>query len=420
MDKIYIGKSKFFGSRHRLSGSVAVLLVLVLLTGTVFSYSSSAFAAPEPIQMHSTSDQIQEAKQEKEETEAEIAAAKDKVDALSGDVGELKGELEELNGLNEAQRAQYIEIAEELAVALLAKKEALRIYLEAQDTLEVKKLEYSERISVMFEFQNKSTLEILLESDSLAGFFTNLEIIELIADSDQQIMEEMQAALDEAQLKSDYALQESQDMQAVADEKSAELAELEALIGETEETLNRKQAELSEWEKKEKELEEESERLGNEIAELQRKLYGGGSGGTPPDGQLTWPYPGDYTIYSAFGMRFHPIYHRNKMHYGVDLGGTFGNPIVSAASGTVILVRIQVKDANWGGSGYGNYLIIDHGGGMTTTYAHCKSILVSVGDTVSEGEKIATCGSTGGSTGPHLHFEVRMWGTAKDPADYIT
>jgi murein DD-endopeptidase MepM/ murein hydrolase activator NlpD len=107
------------------------------------------------------------------------------------------------------------------------------------------------------------------------------------------------------------------------------------------------------------------------------------------------------------------------MHTGVDLGGSYGNPIVAAAAGTVILVNNPREGSNKGGSGYGNYIIIDHGGGVSTLYAHLKNTHVKVGSTVKAGDRIASCGSTGTSTGPHLHFEVRINGRHTNPVPYI-
>jgi len=421
---------KRFGKISRKDGlrlSLSIVLAIVVTVGSLGLFTERAFAAPETNIRFSKIDQINEAEQDKEDTEDALAEAESKIQALRGELSELKGELQYLKDLNDAQRAQYLKIAEEYAAALIAKQEALDIYLESQETLERKSAEYSERISVMFELQNKSTLEILLESDSLAGFFTNLEIVELIAESDEQIMEEMDAALCDAQLKSEYALQEALDMEAVAEQKQAELIELEGMIGKTEATLNEKEAELSKWEKKQEELEKESDRLDKEILRLQNELYAGsGSNGTPPpQGSMTWPYPGDYTIYSSFGMRLHPI-HKDKngnriykMHNGVDLGGSYGNPIVAASSGTVIKASAPNPGANTGGVNFGNHVIIDHGGGVSTIYAHCKDLYVSVGQEVSAGETIAACGSTGTSTGPHVHFEVRINGVPVDPKPYI-
>ncbi len=421
MHRIGRNRSGFIGKSFGTGRLIAFVLLFALITGIPLWIPDKAFAASRPPAFYTSSSDIQEAKEEKEETEEALAQANDKIDALSGDLSEISAELEKLKGLSEEQHAQYLEIAEQLAAALIAKKNALNTYLETQDTLAVKKAEFSERISVMFEFQNKSTLEILLESDSLAGFFTNMEIIELIGDSDQQIMEEMQAAVDDAQLKSDYALQEAEEMQTVADEKQAELEELEAMIGKTEETLRTKQAELDEWKKKEDALEAESERIDAEIASLQAALYSNNTVTTSPySGAMTWPYPGDYTIYSAYGWRYHPIWRVNRFHYGVDLGGTLGNAIVAADNGTVILVSAPWSGQNSGGSGYGNYVVIDHGGGVSTLYAHCKSIAVSVGDSVVAGQTVAYCGSTGDSTGAHVHFEVRVNGSKVNPANYIT
>ncbi len=400
-------------------------VALAVLLCILFIWLSSPVSANTErlITYYTPAQDIEDAKKDKKETEEAIDEAESKIDALAEEVNTLTGELEVLNGLSDEQLAQYLELTEDLAAALIAKKAAIVLYLESQETLEIKTAEYSERISVMFEFQNKSTLEILLESDNLAGFFTNLEIIELIGDSDKQTMEEMQATLDDAKLKSEYALQEAIDMQAVADAKEAELKELEALIGTTTATLNEKKAELSAWEKKEKELEDASAALDDEITKLQKQLYSSNAKKNttpPPEGSMTWPYPGDYKIYSKYGMRYHPVYKKNKMHWGVDLGGSYGNPIVAAADGTVLKVDTPVPGKNTGGTNYGNYVVIDHGGGISTLYAHCKTVKVSVGDHVVAGQTIAACGSTGTSTGPHVHFEVRVNGSKVNPADYIT
>jgi len=410
---------------------VLSLAILVVSAGAFMPVSPSSYVRAE-----STSESIADAKKKKEEAQKQIDEAQAKVAALSGQTDQLSADLAYLNGLSEEQKVQYAQISADLEAALAAKQAALDLYLASEATLDAKKLEYSSRMSVMFEYQNKSTLEILLESDSLAGFFTNLELISLIGDSDQQIVDELKAAMDDAELKSTYAKQESEDMQAVADAKQAELDELEAKIGTTSAALEEKQAALSEWQQKEDSLETATNELDAEIAALQKELAAKQAAAAaasaaknktksptaqaPPQGTMTWPYPGDYTIYSGFGMRMHPIYHVNKMHYGLDLGGSYGNPIVAAADGTVIIASAPVSGQNTGGTNFGNYIVIDHGGGVSTLYAHCKELYVSVGDTVSAGQKIAACGSTGASTGPHLHFQVRADGVWVDPAPYIT
>lgn len=417
---------------------------------------------------NASEDDVEQARRDRDEAKRKAEEAADKIRDLKGERSELSGELAELKNLSDAQLAQYEEIAEEYAAALIAKRDALDTYIKSQENLEAKRKQYSERISIMFAYENKSTLEILLSSKSIAGFFTNLELISLIGDADRQMIDQLTIAMDDAELKSQVALQEAKDMEAIAEEKQAELKELRERIGVTEEALDRKNSQLSTWQQREDAFLEEANRMDDEIRRLQRELEeqrrrqatptpgssgggnsgggnsgggssgggnsgggnsGGGNGGggnsgggstTKPRMKMGWPYPGDYTIYSPYGMRFHPIYKVYKMHWGVDLGGEYGNPIVAAASGTVIKVEEPVEGQNTGGSNYGNYCVIDHGNGVSTAYAHCRDVYVHVGDTVKAGQTIAECGSTGASTGPHLHFEVRVDGEKVDPAPYIT
>ena len=126
---------------------------------------------------------------------------------------------------------------------------------------------------------------------------------------------------------------------------------------------------------------------------------------------MVWPLPGHYIITSPYGNRLHPVLKVYKLHTGVDIAGSGcnGDPVVAAAAGTVI-------KATWN-TAYGNYIIIDHGGGITTLYAHSSKLLVIAGDKVEAGQEIMKVGSTGYSTGPHLHFEVRIDGKYQNPLD---
>jgi len=126
-------------------------------------------------------------------------------------------------------------------------------------------------------------------------------------------------------------------------------------------------------------------------------------------GAMAWPLAG--TITSDFGWRTHPITGAQRFHSGVDIGGDYGMPIYAAQAGTV-------EYAGWI-SGYGNSVIINHGGGISTLYGHCQSVNVSTGQNVAQGELIAACGSSGNSTGPHCHFEVRVNGEPVNPLNYF-
>ncbi len=381
-----------------------------------------------------TVEDINNAKKKRDAAKEEAKKAKQKISDLKNQKDQISGELSKLNQANAEQKAQYELIASQLEAALDEKAAALDEYIEAQENLEKQQKLFTDRITIMFEYQNKSTLEVLLESDSIAGFFTNMEVITLIADSDAQAVDMLQSALDDAELQADLKLKHAEEMQAIADEKKRQLDELEKLIGQTEETLNNVDTSIDSLEKMEDELEKEAKKLEDKIKSLQTQYNkenaatgGGGAGstkynskGTKEVGGITWRWPTYCTsITSYYGYRIHPVYKTKKFHSGVDIGAGYGDTIMAAASGTVILVSEPVEGKNKGGSGYGNYCVIDHGNGYTTLYGHARDIYVKVGQKVSRGKAIGEVGSTGTSTGAHLHFEVRVNGGTVNPLNYL-
>ena len=153
-----------------------------------------------------------------------------------------------------------------------------------------------------------------------------------------------------------------------------------------------------------------------QMESLRRRLSGqlstSGGGKAYVGGEFTWPTPSCHYITSHFSpRRKNPVTGVYKRHTGTDIGASYGSSIVAANSGTVTL-------AGWN-SGYGNCVVIDHGGGRATLYAHMSSISVSAGQTVQRGQQIGLVGSTGNSTGPHLHFEILINGAAVDPMQYF-
>ena len=372
-----------------------------------------------PIILHEvTQADIDDAKERRDAARAEAEEASDMISQLEDQRTDLEGELSKLNDASEAQREQYVIIYGQLEAALEEKAKALDEFIVAQENLEAQQKIFTDRITVMFEYQNKSTLEVLLESDSIAGFFTNMELITLIADSDAQAIDMLQTALDDAQLQADIKLQYAEEMQSIADEKKRQLDELESLIGTTEAALDNLNTDIDSWEQQEDELEayaesldDEVKRLQEEYDEQQRVKYSGGNA-------FRWPTYNRY-ITSYFGYRTHPVYGTTKFHSGIDIGAGYGDTIMASCSGTVIYVTEPYEGCNKGGTGYGNYCIIDHGNGYSTLYGHARDIYVSEGQWVEAGQSIGEVGSTGTSTGAHLHFEVRIWGETQNPLDYL-
>ncbi len=420
-----------------------------------------------------TQDELDQKKNERDQALSKAEAASARAEELRSQQDDLSGELTKLNKLTDEQRDQYELAASQYSAAQLEKAIAIDEYVTAQENLIETKEVFSERLSVMFEYQNKSTLEILLESDSIAGFFTNIELISLIADADDQAVDQMQIALDDAKLKTDNALNKAEEMEALAEEKLAVLEEYEKEVGIKEESLRDITAQIEAAEAEAGDYEARAQRLNGEISSIQEELYtritptpaprGESESSTekpsevptdptpaptdeptvepgqeptatpvptpipttPPEhhssGQLSWP-SWSRTIRDYYGYRIHPISGVQKFHGGLDIGADYGDAILAAAGGTVSLVEEPVEGQNMGGSGYGNYVIIDHGNGLYTLYGHARDIYVSSGESVSAGQQIGEVGSTGGSTGPHLHFEVRLggpWGNTDDPLNYL-
>ena len=417
-------------------------------------------------------EELEERRNERDQALAQAQAAAARVSELSSQRDALNGQLSELNEQNEQMQAEYELIASQYAAALIAKAEALERYVEAQETLAETEQMFCDRVSIMFEYQNQSPLEILLQSDSIAGFFTNIELITLIADADDQAVDQMQIALDDARAQEEYALAEANEMEAQANAKQEQLRELEEQIGITENNISDISSQISSAQATANDFNAQAAQLNSEIAQIQDELYaqqqaaaaaqaaqsqqsGGDSSSssssddssssssdsgtadqlpaaqpettTPPANpaigvSLSWPsYSRD--VRSGFGYRYHPVTGEWKGHTGIDIANDFGDAICAAASGTVSYVCCPCPGSNYTdssvGGGYGNYVMIDHGNGVTTLYGHCRNVYVSQGEWVSAGQQIAEVGSTGTSTGPHIHFEVRVNGSRVDPQAYL-
>ena len=419
-----------------------VLICAIIASMTALLMPAYRVRADFPLNVKAASqDELDEARRQRDAALAQAAAAAAIVSELSGERSVLNGELEELNAEQAAQTAEYELIASQYAAALIAKAEAYDRYVAAQDDLARTQKLFEDRVATMFEYQNKSVLEVLLESDSLAGFFTNIEIIALIADADSQAVDSMQVALETAQHVADEALAEAEEMEAQAQAKQEQLRELEEEIGITTNSIANLDAQINSAQANANSFNAQAASLNAEIERIQAELYAQRNPTPPPaavnpetgeqvpvaptnppvgggNGSLQWPSWTHY-LTSYFGYRYHPVTGVYKYHSGIDIGCGFGDTIMAAGPGTVIYVEEPVEGQNYGGSGYGNYCMIQHDNGLVTLYGHARDIIVSNGERVSTGQAIGYVGSTGTSTGAHLHFEVRSGGERVDPLNYL-
>lgn len=342
-----------------------ILMLIAMLTFTVCG-AGLAFAATEG-ELRNELDGVETAQDELSKKMAQ----------LEKDIKELQKKVDNLNYLIN-QTAEEISSTEQR----IQKKE--KEMTEREDTL-------NERLKVMYKNGSVGFVDILLGSSSISEFVSNVEIIQKIYKNDMDVLDT---------LKKEH--EELTEIKASLEEKKATLAARKTDLAAEKTSLDAKK---KEFEAEEDKLKAEADRLTAEIINLMDKdsPYVGG--------EFTWPCPASRYISSSFGNRLHPTLNVWKFHTGIDIGCSAGKNIVAAASGKVIM-------SQWYG-GYGNCVMIDHGGGIVTLYGHASKLLVSKGQVVKQGQVIALVGSTGRSTGPHLHFEVRKNGQYIDPMSYF-
>ena len=285
---------------------------------------------------------------------------------------------------------------------------------QAEDDLERAEAELDRRIDLlnrrvraMYELGTVSYLEVLLTATSFGDFVRRFQTLQEIVTQDVAIVDAVSEQRDEVEDRKNDWTQSMAEADAWRVEVAARKSELQAQAARYQAQLSQLSSQQREYRDALDQMERLSEEIAVEIAEAQRQLALGD--GVP---YLQWPLDrGTYWISSPYGPRYHPILGQHRIHTGVDLAASTGTTIRASAEG-------QVLDAGWMG-GYGLTVIIAHTRSTSTLYAHASSLLVSAGQRVSAGQAIARVGSTGFSTGPHLHFEVRIDGQHKNPMDYL-
>jgi murein DD-endopeptidase MepM/ murein hydrolase activator NlpD len=261
-------------------------------------------------------------------------------------------------------------------------------------------------------------LDILLGAKDFGDLINRSEFINRVIEANRRDAIELdrtKSSLEDSQDKLEVTLTRASEKRAEAaavekrwralqDQREAKVAAQQAVYGQKKGLLAETRKNVARLRAIAVAEDRASDRIASQLAAL-----GGGSG--VYNGVMQWPVPASYDVTSPFGWRMHPILGYRRFHAGIDIAASSGSAIVASGSGTVI-------QSGYSG-GYGNVTMIDHGNGVVTVYAHQSSIGVSVGSRVSKGERIGAVGSTGLSTGPHLHFEVRINGNAVNPMNYL-
>ncbi len=375
---------------------LVILLFLGMATSIVFSFTAHGASVSE---MQSELDNIIA---KRERLEKELSSIKEKKNVAMEEKAILD---EQINDLN-----REAELLDDVVDGLTDELEASQEKLDAAESVLDDNTELAKkRIRAMYELGDTSYLSIILSSTSIHDFITRIELVKQMSSYDQKVINTLKETKDTIETET----------KAIEEKTNAQKSALDALEDNIS-TLKTKQKRSDDLIDKFNTQSEENikaieaaDRAEEELqAEIRKEMAQNGDE-TFVGGQFLWPLSGYYSITSKFGMRTHPVTGVYKLHTGVDISGSGvnGKPILAANSGKVIKAGYN--------TGYGNYVVIDHGGGYSTLYGHASRLNVSKGQTVSRGDVIAYVGSTGYSTGPHLHFEVIKNGEYTNPLSYF-
>ena len=288
--------------------------------------------------------------------------------------------------------------------------------VEAAKQKETEQLEkFRAKVRSMEENENYSILDLLLTSSSIGEFISAMEDMQVIVESDKKLADDYIAAREEAERVRNEYLSVKNEYKEHLDVLNAEQGRLERQIAEadaliisleedTESAIAEYEISIASEDKMAKYLDEMSLQYAHEQDAELRGVYS--------DSQFIWPVPSCTLLTSPYGYRIHPILDYERLHAGLDIGAKFGEEIIAADGGTVLIAEYS--------DSYGNFVLIDHGDRYSTAYGHMSEIAVEAGQEVKQGELIGYIGSTGWSTGPHLHFEIRLDGERIDPEEFFS
>lgn len=339
---------------------------------------------------------------ELEQSKKDLAAY---VTQLDGNLSEIQSKIAEIKEMIAQKEVEIAQTQEELDAAV-AREEAQYANMKV-------------RIRSMYERGDNFYFEAILNAASFADMLNRVDYVEKVSASDRRMLDEFRTTREyvevcKAQLESEQELleeakrnveAEEASMESLIAQKKADIDAYEADINNREQLVREYEAEIAAQEAEIKEMEQIARTLQKQLEEANgtKKKYDGG--------MFTWPAPSYTRISDDYGERMHPTLHVKKFHNGVDMAAPGGSPILAAYNGTVVAAAYS--------STMGNYIMIDHGDNLYTIYMHASKLYVSQGAEVTKGQKIAAVGTTGRSTGNHLHFGVRLNGSYVSPWNYL-
>lgn len=402
------------GLRGREATLSALLICFVAL-------SVPAFAQSLENKLDDAALKEERARRKVERLEARSNTVAGRVQQLDAEAARIQNEVNALDARLDKLNSNIAEVQAELTAA----QQRLNVLAEelkrVMGRLDRRTDLFTDRAVAAYMAGPTSHLEGLLSARTFNEVVDRTSYYESALDADSKIVEEIRILRAETEIKQDAVIEEQERIAAqkmkletdraevaqIRQERDAVLQAQRAIIAEKESNLASINSKKAHYERVVAALEADQSRI---TALLQARMSGSSVGVLPTGGgQLLWPVAGPLT--SPYGYRTHPIFGDSRLHTGIDIGAPYGATVIAADSGVVAYVGVM--------SGYGNVVVVDHGGGLATTYNHLSAFSVSSGQQVGRGVPVGNVGCSGYCTGPHLHFEVRVNGSPVDPMPYL-
>lgn len=366
-----------------IGGDVVKKHITAIVAAAVIFSTNVGTAAYGTITAYGSEKSVEKMDKELDETLEKIKKIESQNKKTQQEINNIHAEIKKINAENEKLEKENKEIEKEIEALNKEKEEKYEIIRSV--------------IKIEYEQKSGGYLSLLLEADSFKNFLMRAEVVSNLIKNNNYLVKEIEKIEGELNSKVEKLYKQ---IQTIKDQKAKAESEAKRLNDLVDSRTSEKKELLAIQNKLEKQIEKAKE-----------ELAASASGGTYSGGKMGWPVPSNSSISSHFGYRVHPVTGVNKLHDGIDIPAATGSAIVAANDG--IVVRAEYNTA------YGNWIVIDHGGGIMTYYAHNSSMLVSVGQRVKRGQQIAKAGSTGYSTGSHCHFSVLVNGSFVNPLNYL-
>ncbi len=388
---------------NRVRKGVLLLLCAAMVAAAMPQGSGmgvqQSYADDKSDQLADLNNQYDELEQQQKEIQAQIDQAKNEKDKYLAQKNQLDGQIN-----NTQQQINVLTNRIDLLNSMIAENE--RKIAELEGIIDKNYEVFRQRVRASYMAGDSSTINLLFGADSFSDFLMKADITARIAENDREIIAALEADMAAVQQLREQNEADKADLQTSQGELNDKKNQLNNQVSQIQDQIQDISELQRQYEANKAEIDQMMLRVQNEINLIYASYE---SVGEYTGGIMTWPVPNYPNITSYFGWRFN----NTDYHTGIDISGAnvYGQNIVAAADGVVI----KTQQTYTQGVGYGRYLIIDHGGNVSTLYGHTSQLLVSEGEHVTRGQVIAKVGSTGWSTGPHLHFEVRENGKAVNP-----